>query len=146
MKLVTIFLLIAASFSTTSAFADLKDDIVAKEREELEALRSADYKKFADLIADDALFLNPGGPGTKAQVVEQSSHFKLLDFSMDDIQFVPLTDNSGIIIYKLTQKASAGGREFTSVVHASATWVQRNGKWVSVFSQETPARSAKAGM
>jgi hypothetical protein len=145
MKLATVVLLIIAAFTTASA-ADLKDQIIAKEREELEALKSADYKKFADLIADDAIFLNPGGPGTKTQVVEQSSHFKLLDFSMDDIRFVPLTDNSGIVIYKLTQKGSAGGREFTSVVHASATWVQREGKWVSVFSQETPARAPRAGM
>jgi hypothetical protein len=65
---------------------------------------------------------------------------------MEDIHFIPLTDNSGIVIYKLTQKASAGGREFTSVVHSSATWVQRDGKWVSVFSQETPARTPKGGM
>ncbi len=145
MKLVVIFLLIITALTTASA-ADLKDQIVAKEREELEALKSADYKKFADLIADDAIFLNPGGPGTKMQVVEQSSHFKLLDFSMDDIKFLPLTDNSGIVIYKLTQKASAGGREFTSVVHASATWVQRNGRWFSIFSQETPARTPRSGM
>jgi len=145
MKLATILLLLLTTL-TTAAFADLKDQIVAKEREELEALKSADYKKFAELIADDAIFLNPGGPGTKAQVVENSSHFKLLDFSMDDIRFLPLTANSGIVIYKLTQKASAGGREFTSVVHASATWVLRDGKWVSIFSQETPARKEKAGM
>ena len=145
MKLATIFLLIITALGTASA-ADLKDTIVAKEREELEALKSADYKKFASLIADDAIFLNPSGPGTKAQVVKNSSHFKLLDFSMDDIHFLPLTANSRIVIYKLTQKASAGGREFTSVVHASATWIERNGKWVSIFSQETPARKDKAGM
>lgn len=145
MKLATVMLLLLAAL-TTVAFADLKDQIVAKEREELEALKSADYQKFADLIADDAIFLNPGGPGSKAQVVENSSRFKLLDFSMDEIHFVPLTDKSGIVIYKLTQKARVGEREFTSVVHASAIWVERNGKWVSVFSQETPARPPKSGM
>jgi hypothetical protein len=53
---------------------------------------------------------------------------------------VLLSPNSGIVAYKLTQKGSAGGHEFTTTVYASATWVQRNGKWVSVFSQETPAR------
>jgi hypothetical protein len=138
MKRVVIVLLIVSTCAV--AHADLKDQVVAKEREELEALKSADYEKFASLIADDAIFLNAGGPGTKAQVVENSSHFKLLEFAMDDINFVPLTANSGIVIYKLTQKASSGGHEFTSVVHASATWIERDGKWVSVFSQETPAR------
>jgi|SRR3954468_17956121 hypothetical protein len=145
MKLVTILLLMITTVATAQA-ADIKDQIVAKEREELEALKSADYKKFADLIADDAVFLNPGGPGTKAEVVGHVGDFKLLDFTMDDIRFVPLSSNSGIVIYKLTQKGSSHGHEFTSVVHASATWVQRNGKWVSIFSQETPARKEKGGM
>src|SRR4029079_18972635 len=109
-------------------------------REELTALKSADCKKFADLIADDALFLDPHGPGTKAEVVEHVADFKLLDFSMDDTHFIPLSANSGIVAYKLTQKGSSHGHEFSTTVYAAATWVERNGKWVCIFSQETPAR------
>jgi ketosteroid isomerase-like protein len=138
MKLVTIVLLIITSFA--AAQADLKDQIVAKEREELTALKSADYKTFADLIADDAVFLDPRGTGTKAEVVEHVSDFKLLDFTMDDIHFIPLSATSGIVAYKLTQKGSSHGHEFTATVYASATWVQRGDKWVCIFSQETPAR------
>jgi ketosteroid isomerase-like protein len=138
MKLVTIFLLVISSF--TAAHADLKDQIVAKEREELTALKAGDYKTFADLIADDALFLDPHGPGTKAEVVEHVSDFKLLEFTMEDIHFIPLSASSGIVAYKLTQKGSSHGHEFTTTVFASATWEERKGKWVCVFSQETPAR------
>ena len=141
MKLAAIVLLIITSFAV--AHADLKDQIVAKEREELTALKSGDYKKFADLIADDALFLDPHGPGTKSEVVEHVSDFKLLEFTMDDIHFIPLSANSGIVAYRLTQKGSSRGHEFTTTVFASATWVERGGKWVCVFSQETPARKTQ---
>lgn len=119
---------------------DLQQQIVAKEREELEALKSADYQKFADLIADDAVFVAPEGPASKAEVVQHVADFKLLEFSMEDVRFVPLSPTSGILAYKLTQKGSSHGHEFTSNVYASALWVQRDGKWVSVFSQETPVR------
>jgi hypothetical protein len=76
--------MIAIAFTSAYA-ADLKAQIVAKEREELTALNSADHKKFASLIADDAVFLDPHGPGTKAEVVEHVADFKLLDFTMDNL-------------------------------------------------------------
>lgn len=132
------FVLLAATFA--SAAKSLQEQIVDKEQEELSALKAGDYTKFADLIADDAVFLDPRGTGTKAEVVGHVKDFKLLDFTMDDIQFVKLSCNSGVIAYKLTQKGSANGHEFTNQVWASAVWIQRNGKWVTVFSQETPAR------
>ena len=143
MKIAGILLLVAVNFAAAQA-ADLKDQIVAQERSELQALKSADYKRFADLIADDAIFVAPQGPATKQEVVQHVADFKLLDFAMDDIRFVRLTPNSGVVAYKLTQKGTAGGHEFTTIVYASATWIQRNGKWVSVLSQETPARKETA--
>jgi hypothetical protein len=139
MKLASMLLFFACSFGAAQA-ADIKHQIVDQERAELQALKSADYKKFADLIADDAVFVAPQGTATKQEVVQHVADFKLLDFTMDDIRFVQLSPNSGVVAYKLTQKGSAGGHEFTTTVYASATWVRQNGNWVSVFSQETPAR------
>jgi uncharacterized protein DUF4440 len=118
----------------------LQQQVVAKEREELEALKSGDHKAFANLIADEAIFLDPRGHGTKAEVVEHTSDFRLIDYVMENVKFVAVGRNSGVVAYKLTQKGSAHGREFTSVAYASALWTRRNGKWVCLFSQETPAR------
>ncbi len=134
-----VFLLVAAS-----AFAadSLQQQVESKEREELDALKSANYSKFADLIADDAVFLDPHGSATKKEVVDHVGDFKLLDFTMEDVHFVKLSETSGVLAYKLTQKGIAQGHEFTNQVYASAVWVQRNGKWVTVFSQETPSRKS----
>jgi len=118
----------------------LQQQIVGKEREELEALKAGDHKAFANLLADEAIFLDPRGHGTKAEVVEHTADFRLLDFTMENVKFVPVGANSGIIAYKLTQKGNAPGHEFTSVAYASALWTKRDGKWVCLFSQETPAR------
>jgi len=118
----------------------LEQQIVAKEREELDALKAGDHKAFANLIADEAIFLDPRGHGTKAEVVEHTSDFRLIDYTMENIKFVRVGANSGVVAYKLTQKGNAHGHEFTSVAYASALWTKRGGKWVCLFSQETPAR------
>ena len=142
MRTVLLVLLTCCTFvpSAMTQAPDLQQQIVAKEREELEALKAADYQKFADLIADDAVFVAPQGMAAKSEVVENVRDFKLLDFTMSDIRFVPLSANSGVVAYKLTETARSHGQEFTTEVYASAVWIQRDGKWVSIFSQETPAR------
>lgn len=118
----------------------LQRKIVAKEREELDALKSGDHKAFADLLADDATFLDSHGHGTKAEVVEHTADLRLLEYTVEDVRFVPLSAKSGLIAYKLMEKGTSGGKEFTAHSYASAVWAERGGKWVCLFSQETPAR------
>ena len=118
----------------------LREQIISKEREELDSLKAGDMKAFASLIADDAVFLDPHGSAGKDEVVKQSSAFKLLEYSMEDVKFVPISPKSGVIAYKLVEKGASHGKEFSAQVYASAVWTQRGDKWVCLFSQETPAR------
>jgi len=123
----------------TPANDSLREQIISKEREELEAIKHGDSAAFATLIADDAVFVDARGTAAKAEVVQNTAEFKLAEYSMDDVKFVPLSPHSGLIAYKLTEKGSSHGHEFSSHVHASALWIERDGKWLCVFSQETPA-------
>jgi ketosteroid isomerase-like protein len=118
----------------------MQQRIVAKESEELDALKNGDLNAFASLLADEAVFLNARGPSTKAEVVKHIAEFKLLEYSMEDVKFVPVSKNSGLIAYKLTEKSASHGREFSGQVYVSALWTEREGKWVCLFSQETAAK------
>ena len=118
----------------------LQQQIVQKEREELDALKNGDTQAFAALLAEEAVFLNSRGPSTKPEVVKHIADFKLLDYSIEDLRFVPVGSRTGLIIYKLTEKIAGQGREFTTQVRVSALWTERDGKWVCLFSQETPAK------
>ena len=124
----------------TAAKQSLQEQIVLKERQELDTLKSGNAKEFASLIADEAVFVDQRGTASKAEVVAHVTDFKLLEYTMEEIKFVPLSARSGVIAYKLVEKASAHGREFTATAYASAVWTERNGKLVCVFSQETPAK------
>ena len=138
--IVVVAIVIAVALTKSSSAESLQQLIVAKEREELDALKSGRLDVFANLIADEAIFLNPNGPSPKADVVKHVADFKLLDYSMEDIKFVPVAEKTGLIVYRLTQKAASGSHEFVSTVHISALWTEREGSWVCLFSQETPVR------
>ena len=136
-----IYLLLLVVFSGHGTDADsMREQIVASARAGLNCLKNGDVTKFAGLIADDAVFVDDHGPATKAEVVQHTVAFRLTGYSMEDIRFVPVSADSGLIAYKITETGTSHGREFTAHVYVSALWARRQGKWVCLFSQETGAR------
>jgi hypothetical protein len=118
----------------------LKKQIVAKEREGLEALKIGNVEAFANLTAEEAVFVDAAGPATKAEVVKNVAGFTLTDYSIEDVRFVPLSPESGLIAYKIHEKGVSHGHEFAAQAYISSIWAERAGKWVCLFSQETAAR------
>ena len=118
----------------------LEQQVVAKEREGLDALKSGNVELFGNLTADDAVLVDAHGPATKAQVIKNVAEFTLSDYSMDNLQFVPLSPNSGLITYKISEKGVSHGKEFAAQAWVSSIWTHRGDKWLCVFSQETGAR------
>jgi hypothetical protein len=120
--------------------ASLQQQIVAKESEGLDALKIGHVEVFANLTADEAVFVDAAGPATKAEVMKNVAGFTLTDYSMEDVRFVQLSAESGHISYKIHEKGVSHGREFAAQAYVSSIWAQRVGKWVCLFSQETAAR------
>lgn len=118
----------------------LRDAILEHEKKELDCLKTGNMDLFASLIADEAVFVNPRGQAGKAQVVKNTSEVHLEEYTIEDVRFVPVSPESGLISYELTQKGTSHGRSFSSRVFASALWVKRGNQWVCLFSQETAAR------
>lgn len=118
----------------------LKQPILSKEREELECLKTGDLKHFGELLADDAIFVDDHGPVSKSEIVEHTAEFRLTEYTIDDVKFVPLSTTSGLISYKIRERGNSHSKEFTAQVYVSALWEERGGKMVCVFSQETAAK------
>jgi hypothetical protein len=118
----------------------IKQQIVSKEREGLDALKTGNLELFGNLTADDAVFVDARGPANKAQVVKNVAGFRLSEYSMDDLRFVPISAKSGLITYKISEKGVSHGKEFAAQAYISALWTKRGSKWVCVFSQETAAK------
>ena len=121
-----------------SAQADLLEQITAQERKRLDARKAGSTAAFADMIAEDAVFVDSRGPEGKAAVLEHTSNSRLRDYFMDNVKLVYNTATSGLITYKRTEKTIAGkNKEVASDFFVSVFWVQRDGKWLCVFSQES---------
>lgn len=113
---------------------------MAKERQELDDLKTGSYDDFASLLADDAVFVDSQGPVGKADAVSHTREFRLSDYSMEDVRFVPISAKSGLIVYKTSETGTSHGKAFSAKVHVSAIWAERGDKSVCLFSQETAAR------
>jgi ketosteroid isomerase-like protein len=118
----------------------LREQIATQERAELDSLKTGDLAAFAAFLADDAIFVDTQGPASKAEIVKHTAEFRLREYSMDDVRFVPLSPQSGVIVYTLTESGTSHGKEFSARVHVSALWFRRGGKWMCAFSQETAAK------
>jgi hypothetical protein len=140
LALASLMLFSAGSAQPQPAAEPLQPQIVAKEREGLEALKSGSLGVFAALTADDAVFVDAQGVAGKAEVMKNVAGFRLVDFSMQDVRFVQISPTSGLITYKLTETGTSHERTFSAVAYVSSVWAQRAGKWVCLFSQETAAK------
>jgi hypothetical protein len=129
-----------ASVELMGAQNALEEKVIAKEREGLDALKSGNLELFGDLTADDAVLVDAHGPASKAQVLQNVAAFKLTDYSMEGMEFRRLSEDSGLISYKISEKGISHGKEFSAQAYVSSIWAKRSGKWVCVFSQETAAR------
>jgi hypothetical protein len=80
-----------ASTLARDAKDSLQEQIVAKEREGLDALGSGNLELFGKLTAEEAVMVDAQGAATKAQVLKNVAELKLTDYSMDDLKFVPVS-------------------------------------------------------
>ena len=131
---------LAARQSPSGSGSSMQEKIAAKEREGLESLRTGDIAHFGEVTAEDAIFVDPHGIASKAEVMKNVAGFRLTDFTIEDPKFLQLSEKAGLVSYKLTEKGVTHGKEFTATVFVSSIWAERGGKWLCEFSQETAAR------
>jgi hypothetical protein len=129
-----------AQTATPAVASSLEKQVIAKEREGLEALKTGNPERFAALTADDAILVDDHGPATKAQVMKNVANFTLTDFSMEDIHFVPIASDTGLISYTITESGNSHGHQFRTQAYISSIWTRRGADWVCLFSQETGVR------
>jgi ketosteroid isomerase-like protein len=129
-----------ASPSPTTEENSLGQQILSEEQKGLDALKAGDFTTFGNLIADDGVFVDALGPASKAEVLKHTEGFKLTDYKIEDEKFLPVSADTGMISYYITEKGAAHGKEFTAHVYVSALWTKRGNDWVCLFSQETGAK------
>jgi len=124
------------SQSVTPALAS---EILTNEKAVWEAAKLRDMVRFAELVADDARMIFTSGVMTRQDYMQALAKRTITEYSIKDFQtFVP-AEGTVITLYEATTSGMSNGRAFSSsTMRESSVWVQRSGKWVAVWNQETP--------
>jgi len=121
-----------------------RDEIVAQERAELEALKSGDVAKLGAALTDDALFVNSNGILRKPEMLKLLGDVKLKDYTMSDVRLVPVSPDNGVVSYTLTESGTRQGKAFSAKLFVSSAWVRNGRQFQCVFHQETMAPATPA--
>ena len=123
----------------TKAAAPLTEaDAIAKEKEAWSLLEKKDYVAFADMLDQLIVVVGSGGVSDKAATLKELNGYVPTDVVFSDWKFLPIDKDSAVIVYKVQYKATANGQPMPQQnAYASSAVVNRNGKWVAIFHQES---------
>jgi hypothetical protein len=118
---------------------------IEKEKEVWEALKHKDKEAANRLLAEDFVGMYDFGFFTKLEWVKQiDEQYTLDDYTMRDIKLLHPSPKVALLLYTATCKGTGEWAEFCS--HASRIsdlWVERDGSWLDLFSQDTIATSGE---
>lgn len=129
----------AATPSTTSLS---EADAIAKEKATWAALEKKDMTTFASMLASDYVEVRDK-VYDKASVLEDLKTLDLANATFSDWKVINIDKDAVLLTYNATIKATSKGKEVPpGPYRSSAVWVNRDGKWVANYYQETLAKTA----
>ena len=131
------------AFAQSPEIAKLRDALMALEKGSWDFLRNNNAEGMRNFLADDALLIfGDGARFNKREMLEVMKDFVLLDIKIEPTYAVRmLTPDVANLIYRATYTSTLkGGKPETISVRSSSIYVRRDGKWWSVFYQETPIK------
>lgn len=118
-------------------------DAIAKEKAIWEAIKNKDYDAFTAMLASDQIEVLPEGVMDKAASVEGVKLFEPSEVAFSDWKFLAVDKDAFVIAYTVAVKAKFQGKELKpESVRASSAWVYRDKKWLAIYHQECPVRTA----
>ncbi len=121
-------------------------DIEAKERQVWDAMKAKNWDAFGGLLTDDFVLVASDGVHTKAQTMDTIKKYDLTEYNFSDIRLVKVDADLAVITYTATEKSSYDGQPSSGKpARGSTAWVNRGGKWLAAYHQESEVAEAPAG-
>jgi hypothetical protein len=144
MKMVRFFggavLVLLISGAAMAGQDSLKDTLLAREVELMEAIKQHDREALRQLLSQQAYAVRLGsGRVTTDRLLQDLDDVTLTSYSIRDVDCVRICDNAAMLTYEFTSTRTKGGVEAPpTTCYATVTWALRDGQWMSIFYQETP--------
>jgi hypothetical protein len=129
-----------AAATPTPAAGPTQADLEAKEHQIWDAIKAKNWDAFAGMLTDDFVIVGEGGVETKAKMLEEMKKYDLTDYTFSDVRLVKVDADLAVLTYKVTEKSSYDGKPTSGKpTLSSSAWVNRGGKWVAAWHQESEA-------
>ena len=127
-----------ANTTTTKSVAPSEAEIIAKEKAAWDTLKTKDYAAFGNLLASDYIEVTDEGVLDKAGIIADVKDFNVTDTTFSDWKMLPINNDAVILTYSLNLKATFKGNDVPpGPYRAAAAWVNRDGKWLGFYYQQT---------
>lgn len=125
--------------SAAKAAAPLTEaDATMKEKQIWESLQKKNYDAFASMLDPDFVLVESEAVDDKAGTVKGVTGFVPADVTFSDWKYVPIDKDAGVILYTTKFKGTSNGKAIPEQhLYCSSAWVNRNGKWLGIYHQET---------
>ncbi len=131
-----------ANTSTMKSAAPSEADIVSKEKAAWDTIKKKDYDAFGNMLASDYTEVEDNGVFDKAGIIADVKDFNLTDATFSDWKMLPIDNDAVILTYQTTLKATYKGSEVPPGPYRSAAvWVNRDGKWLDFYYQQTAVKN-----
>ena len=120
--------------------ARLKKELIAQETRLIDALRNKDRQTVEEMLADQfyAIDMKYGRMETPA-VSAMLDKVTITGYALSEVRAFQITDDAAVLTYKYVWSGIDDGVSVKDAKsYATSTWAKRDGRWKSVFYQETP--------
>ena len=129
--------------TATKPVAPSEADMIAKEKATWDTLKKKDLDAFGNMLAGDYIEVTDEGVLDKAGIVAGVKDFNITDATYSDWKMLPIDNDAVILTYTLNLKATDKGADVPPGPYRSAAvWVNRGGKWLGFYYQQTPVKTS----
>ncbi|MCA1620161.1 MAG: nuclear transport factor 2 family protein [Acidobacteria bacterium] len=127
-----------AAATPTPAAGLTQADLEAKERQVYDAIKAKNWDAFGGMLADDFSLVVSDGVHNKAQTLESIKQYNLVEYTISDVRLVKVDADLAVLTYTMNEKTGEAGKETQAKPYrASSAWVNRGGKWLNAYHQES---------
>jgi hypothetical protein len=114
------------------------DDFLELETAVWQALTAGDAEADARLLSADFVGVYPSGVADHAGHVGQLANgATVAEFALSEVQVITVSATAALLVYRADFRRPRSTS--AEVMYVSSLWCRRHGRWVNVFSQDTPA-------
>ena len=117
---------------------EIEQVVLESERKIWEAFKAKDANGVDALLAEEAHIVTPDGRFTKPEFMRLIPRFpEIPSYSIDNAKVISPSKDIVILTYE-SRYVTKEPEPRTHSAYQTTVWINRGGKWIAIFNQETP--------